>query len=179
MDKDKCYLELITELYDIHPISVMAELSEKCKHQRLNNKNGYPISQSSNFTRAGKLFPQNKVTLDLLNKTKLYEPKLFTSLESAWLLLTKAEEDATAGNNANYSFMGGLAGSVTDEEENGEKLYPEGDPSPDTIKFHGSESLYEIDKEAYTMQLNNIVDGYNKLFKKVILNEEKIILGIK
>jgi hypothetical protein len=166
---------LLSELYDIHPMSVIVELMKAYKYSGAENLTNYAdVSDSSDFARAGRLFPQNRVTLDLLNKTRLYEPKLFTSLESAEELLTKAEEDSLAGSNGNYSFMGGLGGSVTDEEENAEQLGEQ----ENSVTF-GNEAYDGIIKDASSKRLNQFVENFNTFFRKVILGKETITLTIK
>jgi hypothetical protein len=167
--------DLLSELYDIHPISVVVELTKAYKYSGAENITNYTdISNSSDFARAGRLFPQNRITLDLLNKTRLYEPKLFTSLESAEELLTKAEEDAMAGNNGNYSFMGGLGGSVTDEEENAEQL----GEKENSVTF-GNEAYAGIIKDTSSKRLSQFVENFNTFFRKTIIGQDTITLKLK
>jgi hypothetical protein len=167
--------DLLTELYDIHPMSVIVELAKAYKYSGAENIANYAdISNSSDFARAGRLFPQNRITLDLLNKTQLYEPKLFTSLESAEELLAKAEEDSLAGSNGNYSFMGGLSGSVTDEEENAERL----GEKESSVTF-GNEAYAGIIEDASSKRLSQFVENFNTFFRKAIIGQENITLTIK
>jgi hypothetical protein len=164
--------ELITGLYDIHPLSVMAEISENYYNNEPKESYGGIYVDPGKYARAGKLFPQNRISHELLSKVRLYEPKLFTSLEAACEILDKAREDSLLGSNGNYSFIGGLGASVTDEEDNLERLSLDSDDS--RVKFTGIESLDGL-------KVNNVVENYNKLFKKFILNKKEddpIIVGI-
>jgi hypothetical protein len=117
--------DLIMDLYDVHPISVIAELSYDYRNSgstSIRFDNIISSAPDSSYTRSGYLFPRNRVTNDMINQIKLYEPKIFSSLEAASSILDKAKEDTILGNNANYSFIGGLGGSVTDEEDTVDSL---------------------------------------------------------
>jgi hypothetical protein len=166
------YKKLITELYDIHPLSVLIELYEKYTENKSLVITSDVIIDKETYSHSTKnsKFPRNRITNEMITKTKLYEPRLFASLESAGEILSKANEDATLGNNANYSFIGGIGGSVTEEEDNDIRLQNEQLLHDNTIQFNGLESLQKLDINTRSIQVNNLIESFNELFKKIILD---------
>jgi hypothetical protein len=170
-------IELLTELYDIHPISVILELSKYYKVRVTVPLSGDPVSevtQNTTYTRSGSLFPRNRVTNEIINNVRVYEPKLFTSLESASSILEKAKEDAILGNNANYSFLGGIGGSVTEEENTVNKFNENNIPSDNTVQFGSKESSNDLDTMVTNTKLNNLISSWNELFNKMVLKNKEI-----
>jgi hypothetical protein len=170
-NESESVIELITELYDIHPISVITDLSvfqERCGKVKYFSDPVTEVNPKSSYSRTGHLFPRNRITNDLINQTRLYEPKMFKSLEDAHEIIEKAKEDSSIGNNANYSAIGGLGGSVTDEENVMSKSNEE-PVGENSIKFLGSES-YNVN----AVKLNNLIDSWNDLFNKVVLGGNNI-----
>jgi hypothetical protein len=165
---------LLTGLYDVHPLSTIVELSNNYKYNTTYiSKYDDVIDENVDknkisFARANNLFPKNKMTFDLLFKTKLYEPNLFTSLEAADDILS--QEDAILGNNANYSFFGQLGGAVTEQEEANNKIaFEESGLS--------NESYNKLDSEINDFKFNNIISKWNNLFKKYILDNKELKLS--
>jgi hypothetical protein len=173
---DESIIELLTELYDIHPISVIADLSvyhEKCGKITVFHDAVTSANPTSSYSRTGHIFPRNRITNDLINQTRLYEPKMFKSLEDASDIIDKAKEDSSIGNNANYSAIGGLGGSVTDEEN----VMSKGNEEPvgeNSIQFLGNESY-----NPNSIQLNNLIDSWNDLFNKTVLGGKNITVLVK
>jgi hypothetical protein len=184
MNRPKIYTYFITNLYDIHPISVIAEISEYYLKRSMNFKSWYTDNVksmiSTGFTRSGNLFPRNRVTSEMLHKVRLYEPKLFTSsLESLDNILLETKEDAILGNNANYSFIGNIGGTVTNEEDNVEQFTSQSTPLPgdNSIKFNnGVEGLTSgLDSiSIHKTKVNNLAKHWNELFTVVVLGGKEL-----
>jgi hypothetical protein len=175
-NRSEIYYKFITELYDIHPISVIAEITHRLKEKEIKSETKHNLL--TGFNRSGNLFPQNRVTYEVLNKVRIYEPKLFTSLESAYETIVQAKEDAILGNNANYSFIGGLGGSVSSEEENIEKLVAPSIPGDNSIQF---DHATHISKESaalgsHRLQVEGLIDEWNELFKIAILGGKDLVI---
>jgi hypothetical protein len=177
--KEKKCTSLITDLYDIHPISVIAELNnffkETCSSLNIKHDGIINNTPSSSYTRSGFLFPRNRITNDMIIKTKLYEPKLFTSLEAASELFEKAKEDSILANNGNYSFVGGIGGSVTDEEDTVDKFNGTMLPRDSTVEFGSKEGTNTLDgQNLKNLKINNLVDSWNECFKICVLGGKDI-----
>jgi hypothetical protein len=173
------YSTLIKSLYDIHPISVIAELSDCYKKNsgslHIDHDKIITGSPSSSYTRSGYLFPRNRITNDMINSARLYEPKLFTSLEDASSILEKAKEDSMLGNNGNYSFIGGIGGSVTDEENTVDKLNQSMIPSDNNVMFNSRESFSVLrDRNIRAAAVDRLVNQWIDLFRTCVLGGEEI-----
>jgi hypothetical protein len=173
------YETLIKDLYDIHPISVIAELSSYYKKNSssliIHNDEIIKNIPKSSYTRSGFLFPRNRITNDMIVKARLYEPKLFSSLEAASLMLEKAKEDSMLGNNGNYSFIGGIGGSVTDEEGTVDKLNSSMIPSDNNVIFNSKENSDVLsDMNVRISTVDELVNQWNGIFKTCILGDKDI-----
>lgn len=163
--------KIITELYDVHPLSSIIELQNIYKYNNNfvseSDEGIYQYFPGNNpvLTRANSLFPKNKVAMELFNRTKLYEPKLFSSLESANEILSN--EDAVLGSNANYSFLGSLGGAVTEQEESEDKF-----DKSNSISFESNENYNFLVEDARKMSIDNISIKWNKMFSKLVLGKE-------
>jgi hypothetical protein len=187
-NNSKIYTYFLTKLYDIHPISVMAELSEYYSNKTSNTEMWKcPMKElvaNTGFTRSGNLFPRNRVTSELLHKVRLYEPKLFaSSLESLDNILVEAKEDAILGNNANYSFIGSIGGTVTNEEDNIENITNQASPLPgdNSIKFQNGVGIEGLPAgldpvTLHRNQVDNIANHWNELFKIAVLGGKELIV---
>jgi hypothetical protein len=175
------YKLFVTDLYDIHPISVIAELARAFTQRAASNTLSLKYDKiidstpSSSYTRSGYLFPRNRITNDMINQVKLYEPKLFTSLEAASELFEKAKEDSVLANNGNYSFIGGIGGSVTDEEDTVDKFNSNMLPHDSTVELGSKEGANSLnDSKVKAIEINNLVDAWNDCFKLFILGGKEI-----
>jgi hypothetical protein len=179
-NRSGAYAYFITKLYDIHPISVLAEINEYYKLHNVSYEEHYNFINEivgTGFTRSGNLFPHNRITSEVLNKIRIYTPKLFTSFESASEIILKAKEDAILGNNANYSFIGGLGGSVTGEEENIDELVSKKNSHDSSIHFTGLENFTDGDPlSIHKNKVNNLVNSWIDLFKIAILGGKDIVI---
>jgi hypothetical protein len=171
---DPAIFKLFKDLYDIHPLSTLLELKDYYKATVgspvvVYNSNIGDSDRFSTYIRENEKFPKNRITSEMISKVQLYEPKLFTSLESVEEALNRANEDNVLGNNANYSFIGGIGGTVTEEEVNNDTLEKkEGDS---TVEFSGTESYKKLDLDIRKKKVSNIVDAWNSLFEKAILGK--------
>jgi hypothetical protein len=170
--------EIFTNLYDIHPLSTIVELSRKHKNFGINyitdeNRilDRFLDKDNNAYTRANYRFPRNVITEEAIYTTKLYEPVLYSSIESFDEALSN--EDSILASNGNYSFIGGLGGSVTDQEELNDKASLEGDSK---VEFNSNESFDGLERKSHNKEVENIIFKWNNLFKKHILNDIEIKL---
>jgi hypothetical protein len=172
--KDRCTY-LMCHLYDIHPFSVTVELYESYKEIYGDSDTPGYSDATSNVERKSNQFPKNKITNEMFAQSRLYKPRTFTSLESAEELFTKASEDAILGNNANYSFIANLGGSITEEEQNYSNIKKKEFLSDNIIQFNGIENLKSIvDQDNQKLRIDGLIEEWNALFTKAVLGGEGI-----
>jgi hypothetical protein len=167
---------LITELYDIHPLSTIVELSEYYKYNNISmterevaDLERFTDKDKNIFSRANSRFPKAILPAETF-VSGTYIPNLFSSLES--LSEFMSNEDSILGSNAGYSYIGQLGGSITDQEDlvNNDSLLPE---DVSKIEF-ASEAYTAIDKKVKETLINGIVSDWNEMFKKYVLGGKEI-----
>jgi hypothetical protein len=169
---------MLADLYDIHPLSYIARLAYKPYSTNIpaykydNNKIINAIPNFS-YSRSGHLFPKNKITDEILTKVQFSTPKLFSSLESADVIL-KTVEDSALGNNANYSLLGSIGGAVTDEADNSIKYDALPDEDADAaIQFTSKESFNaDLNRLKHIISVYRLEDRWNKAFADIVLKKE-------
>jgi hypothetical protein len=164
---------LAASLYDIHPVTTFVRLN-RAYDQNKTTLSMYQADGSIKtkaFARSGYLFPRNRVTADLLNSVRLYTPKLFTSLESAEEIIGEASD--SLANNSGYSAMGGIGGSVTDEEDTSTQ-YDDPILENEQVDFQTSQEAFKLTKiETHKRQVKALVRMYDRLFRDEILGRKK------